>query len=162
MLVEAGLPFSPPDGQAVFPHLTVIGHASTPVDLDDVYAGADNPLFEDADHDGIDDGYERENGLDPTRDDAGEDPDGDGLTNLQEYQLGTRANLADSDGDGMSDGWEVRYGLDPLEPSGAADTDGDGTSDLREYLLGRNPTRGVLADDGTFVGLSLHAPAATP
>ncbi|MBN1336178.1 MAG: carboxypeptidase regulatory-like domain-containing protein [Deltaproteobacteria bacterium] len=44
----------------------------------------------DDDQDGMADAWERENGLDPERDDAEEDPDGDGLTNLDEY-------LADGD-----------------------------------------------------------------
>ena len=33
--------------------------------------------------------------------------DNDGLTNMQEYQRGTRANLPDTDGDGLNDGAEV-------------------------------------------------------
>src|SRR5262245_25819064 len=44
------------------------------------------------------------------------DPDGDGLTNLQELAAGTNPNLADSDGDGYSDGVEVQAGSDPLDP----------------------------------------------
>lgn len=39
----------------------------------------------DADRDGMADRWERENGLDPTRADAGDDPDDDGWTNLIEY-----------------------------------------------------------------------------
>lgn len=49
----------------------------------------DVSLPPDNDHDGMDDDWEREVGLDPTRDDSGEDPDGDGYTNLEEYLLGT-------------------------------------------------------------------------
>jgi hypothetical protein len=41
-------------------------------------------------------------GVDPNA-----DPDGDGLTNLQEYQNGTDPNSADTDGDGVSDYTEL-------------------------------------------------------
>lgn len=44
----------------------------------------------DSDLDGMDDEWELANGLDPTRrEDAVEDPDGDGHTNLQEFLAGT-------------------------------------------------------------------------
>ena len=50
------------------------------------------------------------------------DADGDGLSNVQEAQIGTDPNNPDSDGDGLSDGDEVLiYGTNPLN----ADSDGD-------------------------------------
>jgi len=49
----------------------------------------DPRLPPDHDHDGMDDGWEGDHGLDPTRDDSLEDPDGDGFVNLEEYVLGT-------------------------------------------------------------------------
>lgn len=44
------------------------------------------------------------------------DSDSDGLTDLQEAQLGTDPNKADTDGDGFDDGQEVRAGYNPLGP----------------------------------------------
>lgn len=66
----------------------------------------------------------------------GPDSDGDGLTDLQEEQLGTDPNNPDTDGDGLTDYEEVvLYGTDPLNP----DTDGDGFSDGEEVRAGYNP-----------------------
>src|SRR3989344_3097967 len=58
--------------------------------------------------------------------DGGADDDRDGLTNVQEEQLGTNPNEVDSDGDGVTDSDEIQiFGTNPLN----ADTDGDGYSD---------------------------------
>lgn len=48
------------------------------------------------------------------------DFDHDGLSNLEEYLLGTNLASADSDGDGLPDGWERAHGLDPKNASDAA------------------------------------------
>lgn len=53
-------------------------------------------MLADDDHDGMGDTWETEEGLDPTRDDAGEDPDGDGYTNLEEWQLDTHPATVDA------------------------------------------------------------------
>ena len=54
------------------------------------------------------------------------DFDNDGLSDLEEYALGTNPIDWDSDGDGMNDLWEVMNGLDPLYPSdGAGNPDAD-------------------------------------
>lgn len=52
-------------------------------------ADVDFVLFQDGDHDAMGDAWEDENGLDPERDDAGEDPDGDGYVNVEEWVLGS-------------------------------------------------------------------------
>ena len=72
----------------------------------------------DTDGDGIPDTVEIQSGLnpnDPT--DANLDLDGDGLTNLQEYQHKTSMTDKDTDGDGFLDGQEIEQGSDPLDPN---------------------------------------------
>ncbi len=88
-----------------------------PLDPDD-YPGA----ILDEDNDGMDDNWEIDNGLDPTKNDANEDNDGDGLTNLEEYRLiykygeSTNPNDPDTDGDGFTDGEEENiYGTNPVD-----------------------------------------------
>ncbi len=78
-------------------------------------------------HGGIPDSWAIANGLDPN-DPAMpyEDPDHDGLTNLQEFQYGTDPHNPDTDGDGLTDGQEVLlYHTNPTLFS----TDGTGISD---------------------------------
>jgi len=80
----------------------------------------------DSDNDGMQDGWEQENDLDPTDpSDAGEDPDGDGMTNQEEHDAGTDPNNADTDGDGLTDSEEGEMGTDPTNE----DTDNDGIPD---------------------------------
>jgi hypothetical protein len=68
----------------------------------------------DSDSDGMSDTFERTSGLNPAVDDSAGDPDGDGLSNVDEYRDGTSPRLADTDGDGASDGAEHTAGSNPL------------------------------------------------
>ena len=87
------------------------------------------------------------------------DNDQDGLSNSEEFALGTNPLVADSDGDGLSDGEEVNThhtspllsdsdedGLSDSEEinsyatnPNAKDSDGDGADDALEIQLGLNP-----------------------
>ena len=72
--------------------------------------------------------------------DVWDDPDGDGLTNFQEYQFDSDPNNSDTDGDGMPDGWENQYFSGPTNAVASVDDDGDGVTNYEEYLWGSDPT----------------------
>ncbi|WP_125777654.1 hypothetical protein [Antribacter gilvus] len=121
-----------------------------------------SPLLSDSDFDGLTDSFEITELIgwtwpgNPDSDadglgDGAEDVDGDGLTNLQEQELGTSPTNPDTDGDRVSDGDEVAAGTNPLVPDQPdpepvpptnlppietqpteADTDGDGLTDTDE------------------------------
>ena len=63
------------------------------------------------------------------------DKDGDGLSLLEEVELGTDPNNSDSDADGLEDKYEVRLGTNPNN----SDSDGDGYADGEEFNNGYNP-----------------------
>ncbi|MBU1167791.1 hypothetical protein KKC60_05330 [Patescibacteria group bacterium] len=69
---------------------------------------------DDTDQDGLPDGYEVENGLNPLDEqDSSQDADNDGLRNIDEYKYQSSINDPDSDRDGFQDGAEVQRGYNP-------------------------------------------------
>ncbi len=81
------------------------------------------------------------------------DSDGDGLTDFQEYVLGTDPTDSDTDNDGLSDGVEVGMGLNPL----VADGDGDGLTDGQEVnTYGTNPNNPDTDGDGLKDGVEVQ------
>ena len=89
-----------------------VGPMSDPSDQIVVYL---NGSPEDTDGDGMTNDWETGHGLNPfDPSDADGDLDGDGLSNLAEFNAGTDPEEGDSDGDGTPDG-EDPYPLDPLD-----------------------------------------------
>ena len=67
-----------------------------------------NHHTEDTDGDGMPDSWETDNDLNPDDpSDRNTDADGDGLSNFEEYQLGTDPQNPDTDGDGVEDGLDL-------------------------------------------------------
>lgn len=71
-----------------------------------------------------------------------DDPDGDTLTNAQEFALGSNPNIftdpLDIDADGLPDSWEQRY-FGNLSATGTVDADGDGATNAAELAAGSAP-----------------------
>ena len=122
---------------------------------DKLIARRDVCLTQDSDVDGIPDCDEIKYGFDPNDpSDANSDPDGDNLTNLEEYLAGTDPTNSDSDNDGIPDGYEVDNGLDPLSNTDAAqDADQDTLTNLEEFQLGTDPNNSDTDGDGVNDGV---------
>ncbi|MEM6639663.1 MAG: S8 family serine peptidase, partial [Pseudomonadota bacterium] len=135
-----------------------------------LYFAVIDGLGADADADGITDWWEMRNGLDPANPaDGTDDRDSDGLSNRQEFELGSDLDRADTDDDGLSDGDEfLLYGSSLLSVDGdndglldteealqlgtdpmSSDSDGDGLSDFEELRdFGTDPQAADTDDDG--------------
>ncbi len=149
---------------------------------------ATDPLNSDTDGGLVDDGVEiyvdNSNPIDDSDDDTTDiDQDGDGLTDGQEYVLGTDKTDADSDDDGLNDGDEVNnWTSDPLDSDSdddglidgdevntygtnctLVDTDGDGLSDGDEVNThGTDPTNSDSDGDGLSDSEELNVHGTNP
>jgi hypothetical protein len=93
--------------------------------------GLPNILDPDSDNDGLLDGWEAENGLDPARSHTFPEL----LPDRFQYYPFYAGDMRDLDDDGMPDDWEAGFNVD--EPW--ADPDNDGTNNVGEYLNGTDP-----------------------
>lgn len=82
--------------------------------------------------------------------DSEEDPDNDGLTNIQEQEYETDPLIPDTDEDELDDRFEIyEFKTSPLK----FDSDGDGLSDGSEYRLGTDPNNADSDGDGIIDSL---------
>jgi hypothetical protein len=99
-----------------------------------------NPSAVDSDLDGLSDLQEWQLGSNPSSGDT----DKDALDDLFEWENGLNITSFDTDGEMLDDGTELTFGSNPLLP----DTDFDGTNDYLEFLHGTNPLNADSDNDG--------------
>ncbi|MCK5808652.1 right-handed parallel beta-helix repeat-containing protein [bacterium] len=99
-----------------------------------------NWQLDDNDGDGMIDQWEDTHGLDSSTDDSALDKDEDGLTNLEEFNLGSHPDKKDSDEDGIED--KTEYDSVPQTDLTDSDSDNDGFHDGDEILYGSDPLDG--------------------
>lgn len=100
-----------------FSRFSLIGATAGATVVDDFFVGFDNPLFTDADRDGMEDAWETAHGLDPVVNDRNADRDADGLSNIREYLLGLHPDKVSTFEDGISDALRVSLGLSLTGPT---------------------------------------------
>ncbi|MFC1839664.1 leucine-rich repeat domain-containing protein [Thermodesulfobacteriota bacterium] len=113
------------------------------------------PDPDDTDEDGMNDTWENTYFGDLSHD-GDADSDSDGLTDLEEYQIGTDPTEADTEEDGIPDGWEVQYGLDPLTDDASDDPDGDSYTNLQEYQNGTDPAKAPISQTERAALIALY------
>ena len=149
--------------------------------------GTPNILDPDSDNDGLLDGWEFENGLDPAdphtflalRPDrwqyysffAGDprDLDDDGMPDDWEQALGVQNATDDDDGDGVDNVWEFLNGTDPTGPDilygdtpTKVDSDHDDVPDDLERVLGLDPFRSDTDGDNVTDGMEMYQLRSSP
>src|SRR5690606_22292835 len=78
-----------------FQTFKLTGHSHHPLFFDDLALAGENPLFTDADRDGMPDDWELAHGLNPTIDDRSVDSDEDGRTAVEEWMQGSDPRFDD-------------------------------------------------------------------
>ena len=131
----------------------------------------------DADGDGIPTFWEDDFGLDPNdAADAALDPDGDGVSNLDEFKRGSKPNDDDSDDDGLKDNVETNTGTfvsndDRGTNPSAKDSDADGLDDNVETNTGTfvsatdtgtSPLKKDTDEDGVDDAFEIELPGGNP
>jgi len=98
----------------------------------------DTDIFDaDSDDDGLRDGFEVTYDFDPNvwddpEDENTNDPDSDGLTNIEEHKYGTSPRSSDTDGDEVSDSDEIANGTDANGNHVSIDDFGPGSTSLSD------------------------------
>lgn len=127
-------------------------HDHMPDEMESYYGSSSNT--NDTDGDTIPDNLEIAFWTDPTHDDRLNDQDGDGLTNIQEFNsvlngVQLDPNSKDTDFGGAWDGWELKYDYNPWNSTDdKLDVDHDGVTNDIESHYNSNPRSKDTDGDG--------------
>lgn len=131
-------------------------------DTDPTVFDSVEPLVSDADADSDADGISNINEIELGTDPQNPDTDDDRLTDSEEVTVYlTDPQLEDTDGDTLNDGFEIRYGLDPLSPY----TDGisDAERQIEQHIDADNPLMDIVnTEDSPYeisVQITMHGDA---
>lgn len=103
--------------QEAFSQFRFRGNPTSTVFFDDFYAGISPQGWINQSGDGLDDSWKTAHGLSLGGDIRDLDVDADGLSNIEEFFLGTNPMLADTSRDGLSDSQAVDLSVNPLASS---------------------------------------------
>lgn len=159
-LIEYDLAFLN-NSETYFRRITLQGVTTAATYADEIEAGAINPLFTDADKDGMADSWETAYGLNVSVDDRNGDPDGDGRTNIREFFEGTDPDNADVTNPSVPSDL-VNTSMTSASVGlawGASNDTGAGTTGIAGYNIYRNGTKinGTLVTGTSFVDGSVSA-----
>lgn len=127
-----------PAEEVIAPQETITAEETTPAETPAETSSEEVeylPTEADEDENGLPDFFEEMFEVPAATDHTEVDNDNDGLTNAEEYAIGTSPTDSDSDGDGISDTEEIRLGTDPSDE----DSDNDLIPDGQEIQGGTNP-----------------------
>jgi hypothetical protein len=129
-----------------------VSHTETKIQLLD-FAEADS------DRDGLPDWWELLHNLDPTRNDAEQDIDLDGLSNFDEFGFGSNPRLVDTDSDGIDDFTEWMLATDPADgPTGGFPSSLSGR--ITGGGIGLPDARVLLRSAGDIIGYQRNTDSA--
>lgn len=141
------------NSQGSFSRFILSGNPNTALFVDGFYVGIANPLWENISGDGLPDSWKLAHGLALGNDQRDYDSDNDGLSNLEEFFVGTNPVERDTSRDGLLDGEAVALGVDPLASSNLFDVDLPFIDDFESWPMGNIHARGGWKVEGDGIAL---------
>ena len=85
------------------------------------------------------------------------DFDGDGLSDDEEFAIGTNPVDCDTDGDGCTDGYEVLYGMNPIDGADGSGIGSNPDGDFMAYTPATSTRIVTFEEDGPLSGMRIYS-----